>query len=619
MRCKIRKYRSSWGVVTLGLPVLGLTLNSCRGIVRDRARCLSDMSEQEIVSELEDQGVTQPDTVVQEKNKSTEPLDSSLDKKKKKKLNRKQSSPAASPPELSLHNSFEPLDMEVTLSVQGNGGFCHPGSGTDSFFKRWPYVGDQGMDDSILKENILRALDGGMILDYPPGVGSCGGKYPIWQKEKKAHNVSVVCVQNETEPCSATFEIETLTCDSEGDVYRIETNISGSVLCFAPNYCLSNPCANGGTCVAGRDGFTCTCNAGYTGRTCDGDPCTVSSMIHDIEKRGPANNKAGQVGDMYNLTSGWYDSSSNASILSRPTAFNLASLSPACGGRFGLWLKEIRGDIAVMCVAGRQSLCFVAYSNIPTQNCSDGRQVFRLFRTDHDLVYCYDVDACVSNPCLNNGTCVAEKGEFNCNCQPGFTGTVCESECTSRILDLLIIEDISTSVSHSEYEQMKTFVVDIISNITISSNGTNVAFMVFSGKAEVVFHLNTYNDNKRYVITAINSQRHSGGSTFLGDAIKLAASEVFTETNGDRPDAPNVVLLFTDGRSSADEDVTSTIGDLKAKAEVFVVTVTAQVDSTTAYFVASNPAPSHVSHIDDPETASSITAVTADEICTTRR
>ncbi|XP_048239037.1 uncharacterized protein LOC125372628 [Haliotis rufescens] len=34
------------------------TLNSCRGIVRDRARCLSDMSEQEITDELTTQGVT---------------------------------------------------------------------------------------------------------------------------------------------------------------------------------------------------------------------------------------------------------------------------------------------------------------------------------------------------------------------------------------------------------------------------------------------------------------------------------------------------------------------------------------------------------------------------------
>ncbi|XP_067674934.1 uncharacterized protein [Haliotis asinina] len=34
------------------------TLNSCRGIIRDRARCLFDMSEEDIATELVDQGVT---------------------------------------------------------------------------------------------------------------------------------------------------------------------------------------------------------------------------------------------------------------------------------------------------------------------------------------------------------------------------------------------------------------------------------------------------------------------------------------------------------------------------------------------------------------------------------
>ncbi|XP_071101757.1 uncharacterized protein [Haliotis cracherodii] len=35
------------------------TLNSCRGIVRDKSRCLSDMSEEDIVAELGDQAVTE--------------------------------------------------------------------------------------------------------------------------------------------------------------------------------------------------------------------------------------------------------------------------------------------------------------------------------------------------------------------------------------------------------------------------------------------------------------------------------------------------------------------------------------------------------------------------------
>ncbi len=34
------------------------TVNTCRGIVRDRAKCLSDMTEVDIAAELKSQGVT---------------------------------------------------------------------------------------------------------------------------------------------------------------------------------------------------------------------------------------------------------------------------------------------------------------------------------------------------------------------------------------------------------------------------------------------------------------------------------------------------------------------------------------------------------------------------------
>ncbi|XP_046570715.1 collagen alpha-1(XII) chain-like [Haliotis rubra] len=193
--------------------------------------------------------------------------------------------------------------------------------------------------------------------------------------------------------------------------------------------------------------------------------------------------------------------------------------------------------------------------------------------------------------------------------------TFCVSECTPIIQDVIIIEDVSISIGPHNYEKTKAFVVDTIRNISKSSKETNVAFMVFSDTAEVLFHLNTYRDKKTSIMEAIDSKTHTGGNTFLGDAIKLATSEVFTEINGDRSNVPNVVLLLTDGNSDANEDVRSSIDGLKAKAEVFVVTVTDQVDNTTIDLVASFPALNHVFHIDTAETASSIKDVTSGHIC----
>ena len=38
-----------------------------------------------------------------------------------------------------------------------------------------------------------------------------------------------------------------------------------------------------------------------------------------------------------------------------------------------------------------------------------------------------DIDDCSSHPCKNNGTCTDRVNRFNCNCEPGFNGTQCET------------------------------------------------------------------------------------------------------------------------------------------------------------------------------------------------
>ncbi|XP_067648779.1 matrilin-2-like [Haliotis asinina] len=481
------------------------------------------------------------------------------------------------------------------------------------FHLRWPHFGDHGKDDSGNNASPSTSADGGTMLDYPPGVGHCGGKYPIWRKEKNDRK-STVCVQTETSNCTYTFEIDTYTCPGDGrEWYILQTNVTNSVFCFAPNYCLSSPCANGGKCVAGRDGFTCKCTAGHTGPTCDGDPCSVSRTLPYMEVRGPSNHVFSRYTQDRNIQPGWYDSSNATSILTRPVS------GIVCGNIVPMWVKEIIGDLAMVCLSANSLVCYHAFLNTRTQTCNDGRRVFRLLPPKGPYNYCYDVDACVYQPCMHNGTCVPNNNKHTCTCQEGYSGSECEIECIPIVQDLLIIEDVSTSVGPRIYEKMKTFVLDTIRNISISATGTNVAFMAFSERPEVVFHLNTYRDSKTRIMKVINSHTHTGGDTFLGDAIRLATSEVFTETNGDRFDVPNVVLLFTDGYSDANEDVRSSIGGLKAKAEVFVVTVTDQEDNATVDLVASSPAVNHVFHIDASETVSSIKDVTSSQICTDYR
>ncbi|XP_068719978.1 sushi, von Willebrand factor type A, EGF and pentraxin domain-containing protein 1-like [Montipora capricornis] len=48
--------------------------------------------------------------------------------------------------------------------------------------------------------------------------------------------------------------------------------------------------------------------------------------------------------------------------------------------------------------------------------------------------FCTAVDTCVSNPCINGGTCVNTKESYRCDCPPGFIGVNCQieiNECLS--------------------------------------------------------------------------------------------------------------------------------------------------------------------------------------------
>ena len=38
-----------------------------------------------------------------------------------------------------------------------------------------------------------------------------------------------------------------------------------------------------------------------------------------------------------------------------------------------------------------------------------------------------DIDECGSNPCENGGTCTDLQDGYSCACEPGFTGTVCQT------------------------------------------------------------------------------------------------------------------------------------------------------------------------------------------------
>ncbi|XP_071092730.1 uncharacterized protein [Haliotis cracherodii] len=228
------------------------------------------------------------------------------------------------------------------------------------------------------------------------------------------------------------------------------------------------------------------------------------------------------------------------------------------------------------------------------------------------------VGRCHERRCRNGGTC-KQIGplKWKCLCRRGFRGRRCRRKvgvvCSQRKLDILVVEDVSNSIGKLQYSSLKRFEQQMLRSFEINSKAINVAFMVFSVNARVVFQLNAYSNNKPAVLAAVNAQANEGGaSTHIGEAIKLANADVFTSRNGDRPDADNMVIFFTDADGTCDDklDVAANIGYLQAKSEVFVVHTkgrgdTANIDVTISA-LASDPDNKHAFHVDNSNAVNAI-------------
>ena len=74
--------------------------------------------------------------------------------------------------------------------------------------------------------------------------------------------------------------------------------------------------------------------------------------------------------------------------------------------------------------------------------CENGRCVdlFGSFECDCDAGFTgalceVEIDACESDPCLNGGSCTSERGQFTCTCAADFTGITCDmriDDCASN-------------------------------------------------------------------------------------------------------------------------------------------------------------------------------------------
>ena len=120
--------------------------------------------------------------------------------------------------------------------------------------------------------------------------------------------------------------------------------------------------------------------------------------------------------------------------------------------------------------------------------------------------------------------------------------------------------------------QIKSFFTSFLESADIDSGAVRVGMVTFSTHPEVVFKLDSFT-NKLDVQTAVFDAEFRGGDRNTADALSRVRSQMLIASAGDRRDVPNVILLFTSGKSDRNSDRTLQEADaLKyAKTNIFVL------------------------------------------------
>ena len=118
-------------------------------------------------------------------------------------------------------------------------------------------------------------------------------------------------------------------------------------------------------------------------------------------------------------------------------------------------------------------------------------------------------------------------------------------------MDLVLIADKTKSIRKVNFRKMKKFLVRLVRDIGISENKAHVAVMTYNWKPTILNHLNDESSyNKKALLDLIKKIPVTLGSPTRTDLALVAADkELFTAAGGDRPDNPDVLVLFTDGRT----------------------------------------------------------------------
>ena len=117
-------------------------------------------------------------------------------------------------------------------------------------------------------------------------------------------------------------------------------------------------------------------------------------------------------------------------------------------------------------------------------------------------------------------------------------------------MDIAILADTSRSMKKKQRDKLNKLIGRLIDKYPVSAKGNHYAFITFDHKA--IIH-NKFKNQGLYKEKDLKNlikekiRRISKWGTRSDIALYRAAKELFTKKGGDRADAKNILLVFTDG------------------------------------------------------------------------
>ncbi|XP_013869361.1 integrin alpha-M [Austrofundulus limnaeus] len=141
---------------------------------------------------------------------------------------------------------------------------------------------------------------------------------------------------------------------------------------------------------------------------------------------------------------------------------------------------------------------------------------------------------------MYNGLCI----EIDKNNKFGKSYSSSTEECQTQA-DIAILLDGSGSVKPNEFQNMRTFVKNLIG--AFQGKDTRFAIIQFSSRIVIHYKFNTFSTTGWKF--DINNIYQLGGGTMTAAAIKIVVNDVFSQNAGSRSNAKKILLVITDGES----------------------------------------------------------------------